>query len=52
MFTGSPGAAWQNNLRGVGEATARADAAGGLIDGFTAKAHDDGAAHDAGHYQA
>ncbi|MFZ1164191.1 iron-siderophore ABC transporter substrate-binding protein [Mycobacterium sp.] len=52
VFTGSPGAAWQNNLRGVGEATARADAAGGLIDGFTAKAHDDGAAHDAGHYQA
>jgi iron complex transport system substrate-binding protein len=52
VFTGSPGAAWQNNLRGVGEATARADAAGGLIDGFTAKAHDDGAAHDAGHFQA
>ena len=52
VFTGSPGAAWQNNLRGVGEATARADAAGGLIDSFTAKAHDDGAAHDTGHYQA
>jgi len=52
VFTGAPGAAWQNNFRGVGEATARADAAGDVIDHFTAKAHDDGAAHDAGHYQA
>lgn len=51
VFTGAPGAAWQDNLRGVGEATARADAVGGLVDGFTAKAHDDGAAHDAAHYQ-
>ncbi len=51
VFTGAPGAAWQDNLRGVGEATARADAAGSLVDGFTAKAHDDGAAHDAAHYQ-
>ncbi len=52
VFTGSPGAAWQDNLRGVAEATARADAAGDLIDHFTTKAHDDGAAHDATHYQA
>jgi iron complex transport system substrate-binding protein len=52
VFTGSPGAAWQNNLRGVGEATSRTDAAGGLIDQFTTKAHDDGVAHDTGHYQA
>ena len=52
VFTGSPGAAWQDNLRGVAEATARADAAGDLIDRFTTKAHDDGAAHDAAHYQA
>jgi iron complex transport system substrate-binding protein len=51
VFTGAPGAAWQDNLRGVGEATARAAAAGNLVDGFTAKAHDDGAAHDAAHYQ-
>ena len=51
VFTGAPGAAWQDNLRGVGEATARAGAAGGLVDGFTARAHDDGAAHDAAHYQ-
>jgi iron complex transport system substrate-binding protein len=52
VFTGAPGAAWQNNLRGVGEATARADAANDVIDHFTTKAHDDGAAHDAAHYQA
>jgi len=52
VFTGTPGAAWEDNLRGVGTATARADAAGGLIDNFTTKAHDDGAAHDATHYQA
>jgi iron complex transport system substrate-binding protein len=52
VFTGTSGAAWEDNLRGVGTATARADAAGGLIDNFTTKAHDDGAAHDAAHYQA
>ncbi|HXS85307.1 MAG TPA: ABC transporter substrate-binding protein [Mycobacterium sp.] len=52
VFTGAPGAAWQNNMRGVAEATARADAANDLIDHFTTKAHDDGAAHDAAHYQA
>jgi iron complex transport system substrate-binding protein len=52
VFTGTPGAAWEDNLRGVGTATARADAAGDLIDNFTTKAHDDGAAHDAAHYQA
>jgi iron complex transport system substrate-binding protein len=52
VFTATPGAAWEDNLRAVGEATARADATGGLIDSFTTKAHDDGAAHDAAHYQA
>jgi iron complex transport system substrate-binding protein len=52
VFTGAPGAAWEDNLRGVGAATGRADAADGVIDGFTKKAHDDGAAHDAAHYQA
>ena len=52
VFTGSPGAAWQDNLRGVAEATARTGAAADLIDRFTTKAHDDGAAHDAAHYQA
>jgi iron complex transport system substrate-binding protein len=52
VFTAAPGAAWQDNLRKVGAATARAGAADGLIDGFVAKARDDGAAHDATHYQA
>jgi iron complex transport system substrate-binding protein len=52
VFTGTPGAAWEDNLRGIGAATARADATGGLIDNFTTKADDDGAAHDAAHYQA
>ncbi|MGO9549226.1 iron-siderophore ABC transporter substrate-binding protein [Mycobacterium sp.] len=52
VFTGTPGAAWEDNLRAVGEATARGDAAGGLIDAFITKAHEDGAAHDATHYQA
>lgn len=52
VFTAAPGAAWQDNLRGVGAATGRANAAGGVIDDFTKTAHDDGAAHDAAHYQA
>ena len=52
VFTAAPGAAWEDNLRGVGAATGRADAADGVIDGFAKKAHDDGAAHDAPHYQA
>jgi iron complex transport system substrate-binding protein len=52
VFTAAPGAAWEDNLRGVGAATGRANAADGVIDDFTKKAHDDGAAHDAAHYQA
>jgi iron complex transport system substrate-binding protein len=52
VFTAAPGAAWEDNLRGVGAATGRADAAGTLINDFTTKAHDTGAAHDAAHYQA
>lgn len=52
VFTGTPGAAWQDNLRGVGEATARGDAAGDLVERFITKAHDDGATHDAAHFQA
>jgi iron complex transport system substrate-binding protein len=51
VFTGPPGAAWADNLRGVGAATARSGAADGVVDAFTTKAHDDGAAHDAAHYQ-
>jgi iron complex transport system substrate-binding protein len=52
VFTAAPGAAWETNLREIGAATGRAGAAGALIDDFTAKAHDTGAAHDAAHYQA
>jgi iron complex transport system substrate-binding protein len=52
VFTAAPGPDWENNLRGVGAATGRADAAGALINDFAAKAHDTGAAHDAAHYQA
>jgi iron complex transport system substrate-binding protein len=52
VFTAAPGTAWEDNLRGVGAATARAGAADALIDGFITMAHDDGAAHDAAHYQA
>ncbi len=52
VFTAAPGAAWQDNLRGVGAATGRTGAAGALIDDFTTKAHQTGAAHDAAHYQA
>ena len=51
VFTAAPGAAWEDNLRGVGAATGRADAVDGVIDDFAKKAHDDGAAHDAPHYQ-
>lgn len=46
------GAAWEDNLRGVAAATGRAGAADALIDDFTAKARETGAAHDAAHYQA
>ncbi|MGC2655058.1 MAG: iron-siderophore ABC transporter substrate-binding protein, partial [Mycobacterium sp.] len=51
VFTGPPGAAWQDNLRGVGAATARAAAADEVINDFQAKADQTGAAHDAAHYQ-
>lgn len=52
VFTAAPGPAWRDNLSRVGEATGRAEAAQGVIDDFTKKAHDDGAAHDATHFQA
>lgn len=52
VFTAAPGAAWQDNLRGIGAATGRADAAAGLIRDFTARAGETGAAHDAAHFQA
>jgi ABC-type Fe3+-hydroxamate transport system substrate-binding protein len=52
VFTAAPGAAWEDNLRGVGAATARAAAVDGLITGFAQRAHQIGAAHDASHFQA
>ena len=52
VFTAAPGADWEDNLRGVGAAAARAGAADGLVNDFTAKASQSGAAHDGAHYQA
>jgi iron complex transport system substrate-binding protein len=52
VFTGAPGAAWQDNLRAVGAATGRLDAANGLIAGFEQAADKTGADDDATHFQA
>jgi iron complex transport system substrate-binding protein len=52
VFTGAAGAAWEDNLRAVGAATWRGDAARGLVDGFTAAADKTGADNDATHFQA
>jgi iron complex transport system substrate-binding protein len=51
VFTGAPGATWQDNLRTAGAATGRADATTGLIDGFNAAADKTGADYDAAHFQ-
>jgi iron complex transport system substrate-binding protein len=51
VFTAAPGAAWEDNLRGVGAATARGGAADALINGFTQRANDIRAKHDAAHFQ-
>src|SRR6516165_8352838 len=52
VFTAAPGADWQDNLRGVGAATARTAAVDALITGFTQRATQIGASHDAAHFQA
>ena len=52
VFTGPPGAAWQDNLRAVGAATARGGAVDGLIGAFEQRASQVGATHDATHVQA
>ncbi|MGA3256950.1 MAG: iron-siderophore ABC transporter substrate-binding protein, partial [Mycobacterium sp.] len=52
VFTAAPGAAWEDNLRGVGAATARSGAVDALINGFAQRANQIGATHDAAHYQA
>ena len=52
VLTGAPGADWQDNLRLVGAATGRSEAAAGLITAFGEQARAAGAANDAGHFQA
>jgi ABC-type Fe3+-hydroxamate transport system substrate-binding protein len=52
VFTAPPGTAWEDNLRGVGAATARGAAVDGLINGFRQRATQIGTAHDATHFQA
>jgi iron complex transport system substrate-binding protein len=52
VFTGPPGAKWEENLRTVGAATGRLDAANGLVDGFEKDADKTGADNDATHFQA
>ncbi len=52
VFTAAPGAAWEDNLRGVGAATARSAAVEALISGFTQRAAQVGTRHDATHFQA
>jgi iron complex transport system substrate-binding protein len=51
VFTGPPGAKWEDNLRTVGAATGRLDAANGLVDGFEKDADKTGADNDATHFQ-
>ncbi|MCV7240567.1 iron-siderophore ABC transporter substrate-binding protein [Mycolicibacterium celeriflavum] len=52
VFTGPPGPAWQDNLRTVGAATGRQDAANGLVEEFHRAADRTGADNDATHFQA
>ena len=52
VFTESPGARWQDNLRLVGAATGRAGAADALVAGFTDQARQAGETNDATHFQA
>ena len=52
VFTDAPGAKWQDNLRTIGAATGRAEAAADLIGAFTDRARQTGIADDAPHFQA
>ncbi|ORW02169.1 Fe3+-citrate ABC transporter substrate-binding protein [Mycobacterium kubicae] len=52
VFTAAPGAAWEDNVRGVGAATARSAAADALITAFRQRATDIGTKRDAAHFQA
>jgi iron complex transport system substrate-binding protein len=51
VFTAAPGAAWEDNLRGVGAATARTASVDTLLHDFSQHATQVGVAHDAAHYQ-
>jgi iron complex transport system substrate-binding protein len=52
VFTAAPGAMWRDNLRMVGGATGRLQAADDLIRGFDEQARKAGERNDAAHYQA
>lgn len=52
VFTGPPGAAWKDDLRTVGAATGRLDAANRLVEDFDRQAERVGADSDAVHFQA
>ncbi|MGV0625293.1 iron-siderophore ABC transporter substrate-binding protein [Mycolicibacter minnesotensis] len=51
VFTGAPGAAWEDNVRGVGAATARSEAADQVLEKFGANASETGESSDATHFQ-
>jgi iron complex transport system substrate-binding protein len=52
VFTGAPGSTWEDTLRAVGAATARADATDEVLESFNDEASRVGADHDASHFQA
>ncbi|GJF10627.1 Fe3+-citrate ABC transporter substrate-binding protein [Mycolicibacterium cyprinidarum] len=52
VFDGPPGVAWRDNLRTVGAATGRLEAANALIEAFDRAADKTGADNDATHFQA
>jgi iron complex transport system substrate-binding protein len=52
VFTGPPGAKWEDNLRTVGAAAGRGDAANDLVGGFEQAADKTGVDNDATHFQA
>lgn len=52
VFGGAPGAAWKDNLRTVGEATGRREAADALIEDFDRAADRTAVDNDATHFQA
>lgn len=51
VFTGAPGAAWEDNVRGVGAATARSGAADDVLEKFSQNASETGEVSDATHFQ-